>query len=29
LFETVLDSFLADPASRANLPKLLRRPRAA
>lgn len=29
LFETVLDSFLADPASRANLPKLLRRSRAA
>ncbi|MDQ2990376.1 MAG: Rhs element Vgr protein [Pseudomonadota bacterium] len=29
LFETVLDSFLADPASRANLPKLLRRLRAA
>ena len=25
LFESVLDSFLANPASRANLPKLLRR----
>jgi hypothetical protein len=29
LFEAVLDSFLADPASRANLPKMLRRGRAA
>ena len=29
LFEAVLDSFLANPASRANLPKLLRRAQAA